>query len=80
MESSRRNGTSRSINSYYSGSRIYSSSSSRSCCCSSFIVIETVSSVGKVVNVVVEVEVLIFLTVVVVLTAVAAIEVTGVVV
>ena len=80
MESSRRNGTSRSINSSYSGSRFNSSRSSISCSCSSFVVIETVSPVGKVINVVVEVEVLIVITVVVECTAVAAIEVAVVVV
>ena len=71
-KSSKRSGRSRSIISAYSGSRINNSSSSKSCSCICFVVIETVSLVGKVVNVVVELEVIIVLTVVVVLTVVAA--------
>ena len=51
-----------------------------SCSCRCVVVIETVSSVGKVVNLVVEVEVLIVITVVVECTAAAAVEVTGVVI
>ena len=73
VESSKRNGISRCINSSYSGSSISSTRSSISYTCSSFVVVESVSSVGKVVNVVVEVEVLILLIVVIVLTAVAAV-------
>ena len=79
-ESSKRCSISRSINSSYSGSSINSSSSNNSCSCSCFVVIETVSLVGKVVNVVEEIEVLIVITVVVESTAVVSVEVAGVVV